>query len=115
MPTSSPVRGGRRRSGSGLDPLFLASGRDYVHDTAFLTSLDYVASHPRDRRWKAAWRPTWPVIAAAWRSHLAADEVAHRQYVPPDSPRHDLVELAVDTCVYYQKPVPESLGIPGGR
>lgn len=91
-------------------PLFLASGRDYVHDTAFLTSLDYVASHPRDRRWKAAWRPTWPVIAAAWRAHLAADEVAHRQYVPPDSPRHDLVELAVDTCVYYQKPVPESLG-----
>lgn len=91
-------------------PLFLASGRDYVHDTAFLASLDYVASHPRDRRWKAAWRPTWPVIAAAWRAHQAADGVAHSQYVPEDPVIHTLVETAVDTCVYYGKTVPEELG-----
>ncbi|MCL6621777.1 MAG: hypothetical protein K6T55_06700 [Syntrophobacterales bacterium] len=90
--------------------LFQASGRDYIHGAAFLAALDYVASRPKDRRWRSAWRPTWPVIAAAWRAHLAADEVAHSQYVPPDSPRHELVELAVDTCVYYLKPVPEALG-----
>lgn len=91
-------------------PLFLLSGRDYVHETAFLSSLDYVASHPRDRRWKAAWRPTWPVIAAAWRAHQAADGVAHSQYVPKDPAIHTLVEAAVDTCVYYGKQVPEELG-----
>jgi hypothetical protein len=90
--------------------LFQASDRDYVHDQGFLAAMDYVASHPKDWRWKSAWRPTWPVIAAAWRAHLVADEVAHSQYVPPDSPRHELVELAVDTCVYYQKLVPEALG-----
>lgn len=91
-------------------PLFLASDRDYVHDEAFLASLDYVASHPKDRRWKSAWRPTWPVIAAAWRAHQAADGVAHSQYVPADPVVHTLVESAVDTCVFYLKPVPEALG-----
>ncbi len=91
-------------------PLFRAAGRDYVHDPAFLAAMDYVASHPRDRRWRAAWRPSWPVTAAAWRAHQAADGVAHGQYVPKDPVTHTLVETAVDTCVYYQKPVPQELG-----
>lgn len=90
--------------------LFQASGRDYVHDQGFLAALDYVASHPKDRRWKSAWRPTWPVIAAAWRAHQAADGVAHSQYVPEDPVLHTLVETAVDTCVYYLKPVPPEVG-----
>jgi len=90
--------------------LFQASGRTYVHDEAFVAALEHVARRPQHYLWKKSWKSTWRVIAAAWRAHHAADRVAHGEYVPDRQPQHSLVEAAVDTCVFYGKPVPEELG-----
>ncbi len=91
--------------------LFRSTGRTYVHDDSFVEDLFHVAERPNNWRWKRYWKPQWLVTAQAWKAHLVADEVAHTEYVPEEQVKHSLVEFDVDTCVYYEKPVPTDLGV----
>jgi hypothetical protein len=76
--------------------LFLTTGRTYVHTLEFAESLLAVAQNDAER-----------AMAYAWGAHVAADAVAHRSetnpegYIPEAQPLHQLVEVAVDTVIFY--------------
>jgi hypothetical protein len=91
--------------------LFRSTDRTYIHEEGFAEAMFYVAEHPHDRRWKRYWKPRWLATAQGWQAHLAADEVAHSEYVPEEQVLHDLVEFEVDVCVYYEKPAPSVPGV----
>lgn len=78
-------------------PLFRSTGRTYVHSLDFVRSLLAVAKTMDER-----------LMALAYGAHLVADEVGHRSsanpdgYIPEASPVHDLVEVALDTIIFYE-------------
>jgi hypothetical protein len=80
-------------------PLFKTMGLTYVHSPEFAGSLLYVAKKSQNGKWLA--------MAYAWGAHLAADAVGHHSqanndgYIPEAEPLHSLVEVAVDTVVFY--------------
>ena len=78
-------------------PVFVLTGRDYVHDTGFAAALEKVAGQTK----RLGWRPEWRDMARAWKAHLAADEVAHTQYVPEPFVYHAMVEDAVDAAIFH--------------
>ncbi len=100
--------------------LFKVNGFGYVHSFEFADILRHVAlSDPRYRTGRNL------STAYAWGVHIAADETGHSHYVPPDQPVHSLVEVAVDTMIYYfdssSQDLPRALGfsrwedtVPGG-
>ena len=76
-------------------PLFSSSDRTYIHTPEFAECLFEVASEKPQY-------PNWLAIAYGWGVHLAFDGVAHSSFVPQNPLLHSLVELAVDTCIYYE-------------
>jgi len=73
--------------------LFKSSGFGYVHTPEFARYLRELAGK------NLAYQAT----ALAWVAHLAADTVAHDEYIPPlQEPLQSLVEVAVDTVLYYE-------------
>ncbi len=78
--------------------LFRSTGRTYVHSREFAESLRAVAQTDEER-----------LMALAFGAHIVADEVGHGAYIPEASPVHDLVEVAIDTIIFYdhqQFPLP---------
>jgi hypothetical protein len=85
-------------------PLFQTTGRTYVHSHEFAKSLLAVAQTGEEK-----------LMALAYGAHLVADDVGHRSsanpdgYIPEASPVHELVEVAIDTIIFYdheQYPLP---------
>jgi hypothetical protein len=69
----------------------------YVHTSEFATALYYVAqSYP----WKS-WKPNWRTIARAYWAHLATDEVVHSFLANVGELTHSLVEVSVDTLIFF--------------
>jgi hypothetical protein len=85
-------------------PLFRNMGLTYVHTLKFAESLLAVA--------KSSGKDQWLAMAYAWGAHLAADAEGHRSqandngYLPEAEPLHSLVEVAVDTVIFYEFPKP---------
>ena len=85
-------------------PLFSTTGRSYVHSFEFAASLLAVSKSDSDL-----------AMAYAWGAHLAADatgEVSPTNpggYIPEAEPLHELVEVAMDTVVFYTFPPPKDL------
>jgi len=51
--------------------------------------------------WKS-WKPNWRTIARAFGAHIAADGWVHSNFLDnADEPIHSLVEISVDTLIYY--------------
>jgi hypothetical protein len=86
-------------------PLFKTMGLTYVHSPEFAGSLLYVAKKSQNGKWLA--------MAFAWGAHLAADAEGHHSdtnangYIPEAEPMHSLVEVAVDTVVFYPDSDPD--------
>jgi hypothetical protein len=76
-------------------PLFERSDRTYIHSLEFAECLFEVASSKPQY-------PDWLDIAYGWGVHQAFDGVAHSSFVPENPLLHSLVELAVDTVIYYE-------------
>ncbi len=84
--------------------LFKSSGFGYVHTQEFADYLVNLALAGSNQAYQAT--------ALAWAAHLAADKVAHEEYIPPlQEPLHSLVEVAVDTVIYYNGFDPLSAGL----
>lgn len=88
--------------------LFRTTGRTYVHTPEFAGSLLAVAQDDAER-----------AMAYAWGAHLAADAVGERSetnpdgYIPEAEPLHQLVEVAVDTVIFYDHAsFPPPFGFP---
>ncbi len=87
-------------------PLFQSTGRTYVHSHEFAKSLLAVARTGEEK-----------LMALAYGAHLVADDVGHRSsanpdgYIPEASPVHDLVEMAIDTIIFYDR---EQFPLPPG-
>ena len=70
----------------------------YVHTSDFAEALYYVAkSYP----WKS-WKPNWRTIARAYWAHFAADGLVHTTFLAKaGEPIHSLVEISVDTLIFF--------------
>jgi hypothetical protein len=71
-------------------PLFRTTGRTYVHTPEFAKSLLAVARSSSEL-----------AMAYAWGAHVAADAAGESEYIPEAEPLHQLVEVAVDTVIFY--------------
>jgi hypothetical protein len=85
-------------------PIFNTTGRNYVHTMDFAKSLLGAARNDSEM-----------AMAYAWGAHLAADLAGERSganpsgYIPEVEPMHQLVEVAVDTVIFYTFPPPYGL------
>lgn len=77
---------------------FKTAGLGYVHTPEFAEALyDVAQSYP----WKS-WKPNWRTIARAYGAHIAADGWVHSTFLANvGEPIHSLVEISVDTLIYY--------------
>jgi hypothetical protein len=80
--------------------VFKARGLEYVHSMEFAECVYQVALA------YSPWYPEWLAAAYGWGAHLAADEVIH-PYITEEQPTHQLIELSIDTIVYYDDGPPE--------
>ena len=80
--------------------VFKARGLEYVHSMEFAEYVYQVAVA------YYAWYPEWLATAYGWGAHLSADEVIH-QHITEEQPTHQLIELSIDTIVYYGDGPPE--------
>lgn len=85
--------------------LFKSNGFGYVHSEEFANVLLGLAANDSKKL----------STAYAWGVHIAADKVGHTEYVPEPSLLHSLVEVAVDTIIYYDvKTYRDGLLVPIG-
>ena len=77
---------------------FKTAGLGYVHTPVFAEALyDVALSYP----WKS-WKPNWRTIARAYGAHIAADGLVHSTFLADaGEPIHSLVEISVDTLIFY--------------
>jgi hypothetical protein len=81
--------------------IFKARGLEYVHSEEFAECLYQVAQA------YSPWFPEWPATASGWGAHLAADAVIHQpDRLTEEQPIHQLIELSIDTIVYYGDTTP---------
>jgi len=74
---------------------FKTAGLGYVHTPEFAEALYDVAL----RFW---WKSNWRTIAHAFGAHIAADGLVHSTLLANvGEPIHSLVEVSVDTLIYY--------------
>lgn len=76
-------------------PRFTNAGLSYIHTPEFAEALSEVGN-------TYSWRPNWRTIARAFRVHLIADEYANIFLANVDDTTHSLVEVSVDTIIYYE-------------
>ncbi|MGE5189869.1 MAG: hypothetical protein ACM3NF_07420 [Gemmatimonadota bacterium] len=76
-------------------PSFGRARLGYVHSPEFAEALVYVAnSYP--------WKSSWGTIARAYGAHIAADDNVHATFFDNVGDTvHSLVEVSVDTIIYY--------------
>lgn len=65
----------------------------YIHTFDFASALYQVALANNN--------PNWRTIAHAYGAHLAADEIVHTYLADVDDTIHSLVEVSIDTIIYY--------------
>src|SRR4030042_4149738 len=76
---------------------FKTAGLGYVHTPEFAEDLYKVA-----QRW-SPWKPNWRTIARAYGAHIAADGWVHSHLLlNVVEPIHSLVEVSIDTIIYYK-------------
>ncbi|HEX8043260.1 hypothetical protein [Candidatus Deferrimicrobium sp.] len=73
---------------------FKNAGLSYIHTLAFADALYYVALE--------AGNSNWITIAHGYGAHIAADNTVHTTLLANvDEPIHSLVEVSIDTIIYY--------------
>ena len=86
--------------------LFKSLGLGYVHSLEFAKCVYEVANAPR----YSFWHPDWLATAYAWGAHIAADSVIH-YFLTEEEPCHQLIEISIDTVIYYDPLTPEMLKV----
>ena len=85
-------------------PLFRTTGRSYIHSLEFAESLYAVAKNDMEL-----------AMAYGFGAHLAADAAGEvsasnpNGFIPEAEPLHQLVEVAMDTVIFYTFPLPDTL------
>ncbi|GAB4362510.1 MAG: hypothetical protein Kow00128_02260 [Deltaproteobacteria bacterium] len=75
---------------------FKTAGLGYVHTPEFAEALYDVALRFR-------WKKDWAAIARAFGAHIAADGSVHSTFFADvGEPIHSLVEISIDTLIYYK-------------